>query len=131
LKFDKRKVPNQDGGTKDSVDSQSTRKPVGLEGGPKDKPAPLGQAADDSASRRSLPCPDKVANQNGGIKEQLNHGLTPAPDKVIQDGGAKMKVFTDENGTTSAPGKIVNEDGGRKQSSHFESAPADQGTLEV
>lgn len=96
LKFDKGKIPNSDGGTKDSVNQQNSSKPAGLDGGPKDKPAALGQAANDSASERSLES-------------------THAPDKVVNlDGGQKGKYFPEKSQTTPAPDKIVNLDGGEK-----------------
>lgn len=134
-KFDENKVPNLDGGTKDGVNSQSSGKPAGLEGGPKDKPAPAGQAANDSASDRGLtPAPDKVVNQDGGPKNKDltdENGSTPAPDKVVQDGGPKSKVLTGESDLTPAPDKIVNEDGGLKEFIYFEPAPTDADTLDI
>lgn len=132
--IDKTKVPSMDGGTKDGVNSQSSGKPAGLEGGPKDKPAPAGQATNDSASDRGLtPAPDKVVTDGGPKSKDLTdeNGSTPAPDKVVQDGGPKSKVLTGESELTPAPDKIVNEDGGLKEFIYFEPAPTDADTLDV
>lgn len=76
LKFDKTKIPGKDGGTKNSVSTESSGKVPDLEGGPKDKPAPAGQATRDRASERHerTHSPDKVAH-DGGPKDQLDHHI--------------------------------------------------------
>lgn len=72
--IDKTKVPNMDGGTKDGVNSQNSGKPAGLEGGPKDKPAPAGQDSPMDALRR---------------KELVER--SPWLDALLRDGSASLK----------------------------------------